>query len=96
MLLDINDAVKVAMNYIHDHCDDYGIDEEDEKLMYQEMEQKVWITEFTDEPIMLQLIGCIMDINPAEICAQIESDNLKNWCQTIQVSMQMCLVRMKE
>lgn len=95
MLLDINDAVKVAIDNIRNNynCD---VDEEDEEILHQEMEQKVWITDFTDEPFMLQLMGLIMDVNPAEICAQIESDNLKNWCEKIQVSMQMCLIKMKK
>ena len=36
----------------------------------------------------------IFDINPAEICAQIEADNLKKWCEIIQVEMKMAMVQL--
>lgn len=95
MMLTIDDAVKVAMQYIHDNCDDYGIDREDEELMYQNMEQKIWVTPYED-PELERMIGFIMDVNPAEICSQIQNENLKKWCTQIQVEMQLCLMRIKE
>ena len=41
-----------------------------------------------------RLNDLIFDINPAEICSQIESDNLKNWCKTIQTEMKMAMVQL--
>lgn len=41
-----------------------------------------------------QLNNLIFDINPAEICAQIEADNLKKWCEIIQVEMKMAMVQL--
>lgn len=37
------------------------------------------------------LNGLICDINPAEICAQIETDNLRRWCKKMQELMKMAL-----
>lgn len=91
MMLDINDAVEVAMDYMHDYCDNVYADKE---LIYQNMEQKVWITEFNGEPYLKQLIYMISDINPAEICSHIEGGDLKDWCEAIQVGMQMLLIKM--
>ena len=57
----------------------------------------------SDEGIKLQnsndkaakrLNDLIFDINPAEICSQIESDNLKNWCNIIQTEMKMAMVQL--
>lgn len=93
-MLDINDAVKVTMDYMRDHCDGYVVDHEDEELIHQDMEQKLWITEFNGEPYLKQLTYMICDINPAEICSHIESGDLEDWCEAIQVGMQMCLIKM--
>lgn len=41
-----------------------------------------------------RLVGLILDVNPAEIAEQIQSDNLREWCKTIQVNMQMELMRL--
>ena len=41
-----------------------------------------------------RLNDLVSDINPAEICSQIESDNLKNWCEIIQVEMKMAMVQL--
>ena len=41
-----------------------------------------------------RLNDLIFDINPAEICSQIESDNLKNWCIIIQTEMKMAMVQL--
>lgn len=42
-----------------------------------------------------RLNGLIFDINPAEIADKISSDNLRNWCVTMQTEMAKCLVTMK-
>lgn len=36
----------------------------------------------------------ISDVNPAEICSQIESDSLKNWCNIIQAEMKMAIAQL--
>ena len=43
-----------------------------------------------------RLNDSISDINPWEICSQIESDNLSDWCKTIQTEMKMAMVQCKE
>jgi hypothetical protein len=78
MMLELEDAVKVARQYMIDrgyHFDD----EEDGVILTQEMEQKCYISERVGT-----LRGLVQDINPTEICAQIESDNLSQWCKVIQ------------
>ena len=86
LLLSINDAVAVAKRLVGDGVD---VDE----IIYQEMEQKCWIPPETDKAAK-RLNNLIFDINPAEICSQIESDNLKNWCKTVQVEMRMAMVQL--
>ena len=75
------------MNYIHNHCDDYGIDEEDEALMRSDMEQKCWIGDYKNDA-KIEMLGLIMDINPTEIISHIESENLRSWCESWQASAQ--------
>ena len=41
-----------------------------------------------------RLNDLIFDINPWEICSQIESDNLSDWCKTIQTEMKMAMVQL--
>lgn len=41
-----------------------------------------------------RLNDLILDINPAEICSQIESGNLKNWCSIIQTEMKMEMIKL--
>ena len=41
-----------------------------------------------------RLSDLIFDINPVEICSQIESDNLKQWCKIIQTEMRMAMVQL--
>lgn len=85
-MLTLDDAVKVAKRLIRDNMDD-------EEIIRQELEQKCWISPKTDDPAK-RLNDLIFDINPAEICSQIESDNLKNWCKTIQIEMKMAMVQL--
>ena len=94
LLLTIEDAVKVALAYIGDHCYDYAIDKQDELLLCQEMEQKCWIHK-SDDDHLKRLINLIMDVNPAEICDQIQNDHLKQWCITIQTAIQIELMQIQ-
>lgn len=86
LMLALEDAVKVAKRLVVDYMDD-------EEIILQELEQKCWLPPEKDEAAK-QLNDLIFDINPAEICSQIESDNLKNWCETIQTEMKMAMVQL--
>ena len=43
-----------------------------------------------------RLNDLVSDINPAEICNQIESDNLKNWCNIIQTEMKKVIEQLPQ
>ena len=86
LLLNLEDAVKVAKRLVVDGMDD-------EEIIRQELEQKCWIPPKSNKAAE-HLNNLIFDINPAEICSQIESDNLKNWCKTIQTEMKMAMVQL--
>ena len=78
MMLELEDAVKVARQYMIDYGYHFD-DEEDGVILAQEMEQKCYISNRVGT-----LRDLVQDINPTEICAQIESDNLTQWCKVIQ------------
>jgi len=86
LMLTLEDAVKVAQRLVRDGMDD-------EEIIRQELEQKCWFPPKMDEAAK-QLNDLIFDINPAEICSQIESDNLKNWCGSVQMEMKMAMVQL--
>lgn len=50
--------------------------------------------ELCEDQAARHLNDLIFDINPAEICNQIESDNLKNWCSTVQTEMKMAMIQL--
>lgn len=86
LMLTLDDAVDVAEKLVIDGMDD-------EEIIRQELEQKCWFPPKTDEAAKW-LNYLISDINPAEICKQIESDNLKRWCEKVQVAMKMAIVQL--
>jgi len=86
LMLTLDDAVKVAKRLVIDNMDD-------EEIIRDELEQKCWIPEKVESPAR-KLNDLIFDINPAEICSQIESDNLKQWCKIVQTEMKMALVQL--
>lgn len=90
-LLTLGDAVKVCLEFLRDYSDTDP--DEMKELVEQEMEQKCWISEQNGKPLK-RLNDLTFDINPAEIASQIESDNLRNWCKTIQVEMRMAMVEL--
>lgn len=95
LVLTLDDAVKVAMDYMHDCSID--VNKEDEYLLRQELEQKCYINMPFEVPeIRKAMIYRIMDINPAEIASQIEKDGLRDFCQGFQVWMQMMLMQIGE
>ncbi len=86
LMLSLDDAVKVAKQLVIYEMDD-------ERIIRQEMEQKCWLPPSTSDAAE-RLNDLIFDINPAEICSQIESDNLKNWCEIVQTEMKMAMVQL--
>ena len=86
LMLTLDDAVKVTQWLVEDGMND-------EEIIRQELEQKCWIAPKSDDAAK-RLNDLIFDINPAEICAQIESDNLKKWCEIIQAEMKMAMVQL--
>ena len=58
-----------------------------------ERNTECWIASKSDDAAK-RLNDLILDINPAEICAQIEADNLKKWCEIIQIEMKMAMVQL--
>ena len=90
MMLELKDAVKVARQYMIDrgyHFDD----EEDGVILTQEMGKKCYISNGVGT-----LLDLVCDINPTEICAQIESDNLSEWCRVVRNEFSLRLRREKE
>ena len=86
LMLTLDDAVKVAKRLIID-----GVS--DDEIIRQELRQKCWFPPNADKASMY-LNDLIFDINPTEICSQIESDNLKNWCSTVQTEMKMAMIQL--
>lgn len=86
LMLSLDDAVKVAKRLVIDDMDD-------DEIIRQEMEQKCWFPPTTDMAAK-RLNDLIFDINPAEICTQIETDNLRKWCNTVQTEMKMAMVQL--
>ena len=86
LMLTLDDAVRVAKRLAH-----FGI--EDKEFIRQELEQECWFSPETDDAAKT-LSDLICNINPAEICAQIEVDNLRRWCEKMQVIMNMAMVEL--
>ena len=86
LMLTLDDAVNVAKRLILDEVSD-------DEIIRQELEQKCWIPP-KSENAAKRLNELIFDINPAEICSQIESDNLKTWCSTVQTEMKMAMTHL--
>jgi len=86
LMLSLDDAVKVTKRLVRDNTNDT-------EIIRQELEQKCWFPPKSNDAAK-HLNDLIFDINPAEICSQIESDNLKNWCNTVQTEMKMAMVQL--
>jgi len=86
LMLSLDDAVMVTKWLVEDGMND-------DEIIRQELEQKCWFAPKSSESAK-RLNDLIFDINPAEICAQIEADNLKKWCEIIQTEMKMAMVQL--
>ena len=97
LMLSLDDAVKVCMNLLHEttYFDDMQSEEYERmpEFIRGEFEQKCWTPPKGDYAAK-RLNDLICDITPAEICAQIESDNLRNWCEIVQNEMIMAMVNL--
>ena len=97
MLLTLDDAVKVCMRFLHQTTlfDDMPKEEYESylELLRGEFEQKCYINAHKNDALK-RLNDLTFDINPAEISSQIESDNLRQWCHTIQVEMGMAIIQL--
>ena len=96
LMLTLDDAVAVCMRLLHEttYFDDMSREEYESmpEFIKGEFEQKCWIP--SDSGPAKRLNDLIFDINPAEICRQIESDNLKQWCKIIQIEMKIAMVQL--
>ena len=97
LMLTLDDAVAVCMRFLHEttYFDDMPREEYESmpEFIRGEFEQKCWFPPEQDKAAK-HLNDLIFDINPAEICAQIESENLRNWCSTVQSEMKMAIVQL--
>lgn len=87
LMLTLDDAAKVARRLVDNRMDD-------DEIIRQELEQKCWIAPKADEAAK-NLNDLIYDIYPAEICRQIEADNLREWCATIRINMLLAMARLR-
>ena len=97
MMLQLDDAVNVCMALLHEttYFDDMPSEEYADmpEFIRGKFEQKCWFPP-KKEDAAKHLNDLIFDVNPAEICSQIEADNLKNWCEIIQTEMKMAMVQL--
>lgn len=93
LMLTLDDAAKVCAELIRTYAD-CELYEEDIEGIRQDLEQKCYFCD-DDHDHFKELSDLIMDINPAEIVDHIKEDNLKDWCGSIQVAMNMELIQLK-
>ena len=97
LMLTLDDAVEVCLGFLYETTYFDDVSKEEFKSMHEfikcAFEQKCWFPPKKNEAAK-HLNDLIFDINPAEICSQIESDNLRNWCRTVQTEMKMAMVQL--
>lgn len=81
-LLTLDDAVKVAVR-------EWDADIE---IAKQEFEQKVWV-QTLDDTAYKELINTITNIHPRIIADAIAKDKLSEWCERMQVDLQMLIIK---
>ena len=85
-MLTVEDAVAVAKRIFY-------VNKEDEEWLYSEFEQKCYLESSDPERRLLETID---EINVDEICKQISSGSLKDWCEGIRAEIEMAFTRLKE
>lgn len=92
LMLTLEDAVRVTVDLLEYY--DVQVEDSDVDYIEQELEQKCYVgIPDKNKSFAEELDGYIMDINPAEIASQIESDHLRNWCKNLQVAMHMAMIQ---
>ena len=94
LMLTLEDATKVCAELIRTYADDVELCEEDIDGIRDDLEQKCYFCKDNHDHFK-ELSDLIQDINPAEIVDHIKEDNLKDWCVSIQVAMNMELIQLK-
>ena len=90
LFLSLEDAMQVIRSNRHWLADGYD-NEDGLELISIELEQKCFIKSSDDTIQKISSLAC--DINPKEIAAQIENDNLSQWCEIMQAELNACLVK---
>lgn len=91
LLLNIDDATKVAMRFLREYVSD---PDELEDLVHCEMEQNSYLCKMGEHDPRKDLAKLIMDINPRVIGEQIAEGEIRDWCADMQIMMQYSLIRM--
>lgn len=93
LMLTLEDASKVCAELIREYgeCE---LSEEDIEGIESDLEQKCYFCNGNHDHFR-ELSDLIQDINPAEITQHIKDDNLKKWCVSIQVAMNMELIQLE-
>ena len=86
LILTLDDAAKVAKQLVDDGMND-------EVIIRQELEQKCWLPASAS---LKELNGLVEDINPAEICSQIQEDKLGWWCEIMRMNMQIAVKQISD
>ena len=94
LMLTLEDATKVCAELIRTYADDVELCEEDIEGIETDLEQKCYFCDDNHDHFK-ELSDLIQDINPAEITQHIQDDNLKDWCVSIQVAMNMELIQLE-
>ena len=92
LFLDLDDAMEVLR--FHGFIKEGYTDEDGLELVRSELEQKCYVKSKNDSIGKITQLAC--DINPKEIAAQIEGDNLSQWCEIIQAEINACVATYKE
>ena len=90
LFLSLEDAMQVIKRNIDWLADGYN-DEDGLDLISTELEQKCFIKSSDDT--IKKISSLAYDINPKEIAAQIESDNLRQWCEIMQAELNACVTK---
>lgn len=94
LMIPFDDAVDVALRLLREYGGDWQ-DEGDLEFLRSEMEQKAWLAGFPPTDPVVRMHKLICDINPEWIAEQIKTDNLIDWCESLQAHMELALVQMK-
>ena len=97
MLLNLDDAVEICMRLLAEtelgDMPKEEFDAEYKDYVEGKFEQKCVVNTHKDDALE-HLHNLTFDINPSEIASQIESDNLRAWCRTIQTEMRLTMVNL--